>query len=430
MSLDKRFLARVISDEDGYQKTVEKGILSEHLIGEGQKVFKFISEYFREYGETPSKDTILEDTGIDIGEGKEGDNITYLCDKISRRCRFNILKKGARRLVESIERKDIEGALEVISESLGDLDIGSERGLLDIVSSEALEMRLEEYQRVKNLEDGIDGLRTGWTSLDKRVLGIHSGDLITVVARTGVGKSFVLLKWMMEFWRVGAKVLFISTEMTTLSLCRRWDAIYSGIPYPDLRRGELSNVQEAVFIEKLLEQENSDNPVWLLGNGRASSVDEIGVLISQLKPDIVIVDGIYKLKAKTRYGKGGLTEKLNEVFGDLKQMALAREIPIVVSTQFNRQVSSNGGSNDLLHIAQSDKISWDSDIVIALYKNDDLERLNQLEIRCLKMREGDPGTFKVSFDVMNLTLDEIEESDISAADNNDIDRDFSNIDLS
>jgi len=64
-------------------------------------------------------------------------------------------------------------------------ELGREEGVVDIVGSAA--DVIAEYENAKICQ-GVDGISTGWLTLDRVTGGFHPGEIITVVARLGVGK--------------------------------------------------------------------------------------------------------------------------------------------------------------------------------------------------------------------------------------------------
>jgi replicative DNA helicase len=93
---------------------------------------------------------------------------------------------------------------------------------------------------------------TGVLILDRNLKGgLHRGEMMTVAAETGGGKSIVLVQAALANLQEGKKVLFLSLEMSADDIYRRMAASMSGVPIRDAEdyktehRRELPKLAEA-----------------------------------------------------------------------------------------------------------------------------------------------------------------------------------------
>lgn len=100
---------------------------------------------------------------------------------------------------------------------------------------------------------------------------------------------------------------------------------------------------------------------------------------------------------------------VSEVFDNLKQMTLAHNIPVVVTTQFNRQAGKKGKDGSLENIAFTDAISTHSSLVLSLTeaKGSSAEIKKKRKISFLKGREGEAGDFEINFNFSPIDFSEI-----------------------
>ncbi len=77
--------------------------------------------------------------------------------------------------------------------------------------------------------------------LDEATAGAQAGDLVVVMARPWVGKSYTLMHMALSAWQAGCSVLFVTMEMTPLQVVRRILGMYSGVNPDLIRRGMLSD---------------------------------------------------------------------------------------------------------------------------------------------------------------------------------------------
>ena len=111
-------------------------------------------------------------------------------------------------------------------------------------------------------------------------------------------------------------------------------------------------------------------------NGPAG-VTALRAFIEQDKLDILFVDQ-HSLLEDDRRARNPV-EKAANISRDLKNLQVMEKIPIIAVSQQNRNDTSAGV--DVSHIAQSDRISQDSTIVIFLEQKDDILTLNLSKAR-------------------------------------------------
>ena len=102
---------------------------------------------------------------------------------------------------------------------------------------------------VKELNDVLDyevtamGLSYGHTALDEFTMGLKPGQVTVVGARSGVGKSSLMIQAAHSNAKTGVPVDLFSLEMKRCDvLCRLW-ALESGLPYRNIQR-KLLNISE------------------------------------------------------------------------------------------------------------------------------------------------------------------------------------------
>lgn len=260
----------------------------------------------------------------------------------------------------------------------------------------------KENIRKRYEEDKREAISTGYPSLDEIFRGgFGKGDLITIIAPSGIGKSWLLNNFGASAVKRGYNILHYTFELTDSGIAMRYDNILTKIPIVDL-------IKDPSIVERYVE-ENTD-----LGNIQIVFFPMKSITVSRLKshieqvrvnlfnPDLVLVDYGDLLKPKKHY-----TDKRNaleEVFEDLKTTAQELQIPIVTATQSNRNSVSKSiiGNDD---IAESYNKVFTSDIIMAFSRKleDKIKDVGLLNVT--KNRYGPDG--KV-FDIStNLLIGEI-----------------------
>lgn len=177
------------------------------------------------------------------------------------------------------------------------------------------------------------GVRFGLNLLDYTIGGLFKGELTTIAARSGVGKTALALQIMLNAVEQGQKVLFISREMSNEQVLMRNISKETGISskkmkYKELREGDWEKI--ILAMEKL----NKTKLIHI--NDRISTVSGIKKRIRQIKPDLVIVDYIQLLTPESNYQNR--EREVATISRELKNITLDFDIPLIQLSQLNDEM--------------------------------------------------------------------------------------------
>ena len=183
------------------------------------------------------------------------------------------------------------------------------------------------------LEDESTGFNFGIDFLDDVIGGLFKGELTTIAARSGVGKTALALQIMLNAINQKKKVLFISREMSNIQIFMRNITKKTGI---DMKKLKYKNLNEEDWknILSTMEMFNKDNLLYI--NDKISTISEIKCRIRQLKPDLVIVDYLQLLSVESNMQNR--EREVASLSRELKNITLDFEIPIIQLSQLNDEM--------------------------------------------------------------------------------------------
>ena len=91
--------------------------------------------------------------------------------------------------------------------------------------------------------NGLTGVPSGFTTLDRRTGGWQDSDLIGLAARPSMGKTGLAVNFMVEAAKMGYPVGFFSLEMSSSQLMTRVLAAEAGIDSKKMMRGQLEEYE-------------------------------------------------------------------------------------------------------------------------------------------------------------------------------------------
>lgn len=218
-------------------------------------------------------------------------------------------------------------------------------------------------------DQGEVGAKSGLTKIDEALGNFRKGRLITVFARSGVGKSIFSTQIAKDMALRGHKVIYGTSEMTRSEIIDRMAANQLNISCDKFNNKKLSSEEKdkvAEFCGKLLNKQlyiSNETDIDKL-------INEIKVYKLRNKLDIVFIDYINKYVDVASNAR--LTELLGKITSKCKSLATEEDICVVLIAQANRNVDKNIGEvYEVIteaDIQDSARIEQDSDQIIGLYR--------------------------------------------------------------
>lgn len=401
-------------DEPSLELLSETGLSEKMFKGTDNRVFKFITDHYKEYGQMPTWPTVRDEVDIDTAAIPEApEPAAYYANALVRKAAIDGQREWMKEQAKALDSRDPEAVITaakgMIREGLETYRLGG--GKLVNLSKNGKE-RLEAYEKLKLSDQGITGVRSLWGVLDEATQGWRPGRLISCVARLGVGKTWWAILNADAAQSQGKRVGFISPEMTAEEIAQRRDALRYKLPYEDFKRGQLDADNEARFRECLAKAEEDEESDFIIAaDERVETVGDVDLFVEEMGVEILIVDGAYLLqepKAKNDW------ERVTKIIRGLKKIARKRMIPIIVLVQFKKSVKTGQMTGFSEDIAFTDAIGQDSDIVIALFQNDDMKQASppQMTQRIIKNRDGKPIEFTTGWDFTTMDFSVLKEEDV------------------
>ena len=388
-----RLLSRAVRTRD-ISILLEAGVNDDwFFVDENKAVWRFIRQHWTKYQEVPTGVTVLDNFPTYRLLAVE-DNIDYLLDQLieyrKRQSTITVVQDAS----EAIASGDHNTAIAVLNQGVAKLLDEGSRESTDIDLTLNAIQRFDEYLNVKTRPNGLLGIATGFRTIDQATAGLQPGQLITIIAPPKTGKSVLALQVAVNVHNDGFVPLFQSFEMNNIEQQHRHDAMRSHIAHSRLIRGALTKEEEARY-QKVLEDMEGMHKFYLTDAVSAMTVTGLAAKIDKLRPDIVFVDGVY-LMVDEITGEQNSPQALTNITRGLKQLAMAKKIPIVISTQVllwkmkKRQVSADA-------IGYSSSFYQDSDVILGLQKQDEEDDTSR-ELRIVASRNCGPASSDLLWD--------------------------------
>lgn len=230
---------------------------------------------------------------------------------------------------------------------------------------------LEAYDRMcAGLENnGINGVTSGFSSIDAHTGGWQPGNLIILGARPGMGKTTIALDFAYAAAVAGKPVMFASLEMTSTEVYYKLAAKPAAVP-PSRMMKSLVSEEELPRVWAGLESV-SELPLYVyddrsVGNTLHSIQDKARSVMRSHGLSIIVIDYIQLMR-----GEGSnQNERIQSISQGLKSFAKQINIPIIALSQLSRDVERRGGSKrpQLADLRDSGSLEQDADIIAFHYR--------------------------------------------------------------
>ncbi len=148
------------------------------------------------------------------------------------------------------ETTDVFDLLDEAESGLFKVAEGNIRKNYDKMST-LIKQAAEEIEIAMNRDDGVSGVPTGFTALDRVTSGWQRSDMIVIAARPGMGKTaFVISMARNVAVDFNNPVAIFSLEMSSLQIVNRLISGESEIPAEDIRRGNFTKEKFDHLFEK------------------------------------------------------------------------------------------------------------------------------------------------------------------------------------
>ena len=374
---------------------------AEMFLDDELTAYSFVTDHYRRYQELPTAATLREETNIRLPAAPE--SLSYYEDQLYHRTAYNHIRLQFGTLREALATRDVAQAVS-IARSIATVQVSSARDGMHRMDS-ALGEVLSRIERARGY-GGIPGIPVGWPTFDYETGGLQQGDVVSLVARMGMGKTYTAMKMVDAAHLDGANVLVVTTEMTSEQIARRKVAIRLGINPRALKTGMVSNQVMQRIREMARDVEQWERyHVYTVGMDSRTSV--VSEAIDEVSPDVVLIDGLYLLKPSVSTRQTNRTESFTAVLDEVKGIALARAKPILATTQLNRQAGSKGANASLETISYADAVGTHSSVVLAVQDGTTEDPTQSRLMQFLKGREGEAGNFLVNFKFSPFDMEEI-----------------------
>jgi replicative DNA helicase len=224
----------------------------------------------------------------------------------------------------------------------------------------------------------MQGISTGYSTLDRLTMGLVGGEMIVVAGKTSMGKTALSINIANNVALNGIPVLFVTMEMTHKEITARYMNINKD------SEDSYDRVSALTLFQK------NDELNWQSIDALVEKAkDEMGV-------GLVIVDHLHYFTREL----DNVAEDLGRITKEIKKNAIRHDVPIILISH----VRKTQGEADIESLRGSSLIAQDADIVLMVGRNPDT---SQMMVKIEKNRnrgfDHENNETELTFDGIRLT---------------------------
>ena len=262
--------------------------------------------------------------------------------------------------------------------------------------------KIEELFRKPH--NGVTGVSSGYSDLDKMTSGFQPSDLIIVAARPSMGKTTFAMNLVEHAALTQDKpAVIFSLEMPSEQIIMRMLASLGRIEQTRVRTGQLDDDDwgrlsstMGMLLEKgkmYIDDASGLTPTELRSRTRRIAREHGGV-------SLVMIDYLQLMRVPSL--SENRTLEIAEISRSLKALAKELQVPVIALSQLNRSLEQRSDKRPVnSDLRESGSIEQDADLIMFIYRDevyhDDSPDKGVAEIIIGKQRNGPIGKVRLTF---------------------------------
>ena len=294
---------------------------------------------------------------------------------------------------------DVRDIIDSAEQKVFSIAQGSEtKGFIHI--REAISRTYARLDLIAKDRAAANGTPTGYSALDRTLVGLGEGDLVLVGARPGMGKTSFAMNIATNIAKSLKKnVCVFSLEMSAEQLAARMLSSEALVDSYAIRSGDLNSEQYKKLADAAADLSECN---ILIDDTTGITVTRMKAKLRRVKNlGLVVVDYLQLMQGERRTDNRVL--EVGDISRGLKLLAKDLKVPVICCAQLSRGPESRTDKRPMLSdLRDSGAIEQDADIVLFLYRDEYYKEPGpgeQSVAECIvaKNRHGSTGTVKLGW---------------------------------
>ena len=291
----------------------------------------------------------------------------------------------------------------------------------DVIKEAVMEIEANQERT-----DGLSGVPSGYTGIDRVTLGWQASDLVIIAARPAMGKTAFVLT-MARNMTVDHRipVAFFSLEMSSKQLVKRLLVSETGLSSEKIRGGKKLHDYELIQLHERI-KDLASAPLYI-DDTPSLSIYELRSkarrLVRNAGVKLIIIDYLQLMTGPPEL-RGMREQEVSNISRSLKAIAKELDIPVIALSQLSR--NRDNPQPTLPRLRDSGQIEEAADLVMLVYRPeayrrsfpepfDDKETQGYAMVDVAKGRNTGVFSFLCAFDAPTTHFTDVRPQDVPTA---------------
>lgn len=263
------------------------------------------------------------------------------------------------------------------------------------------------------------GIASEFDALDKLTNGWRPGSFVVLAARPSVGKTALLIRWLMNAAKAGVHCLFVSLEQTKMEVAERLLSMQSRVSVDEMRK----NPTEALCDMMLKAADALGTLPLIIDDEPGQTMQQIMARSRRLcrreKVGLIAIDYLQIIEPESK--REPREQQISGISRSIKRLARELNVPVLCLAQLNRDIEKREGDKrrpKLSDLRDSGSIEQDCDLAMFIDRPatyDATAAENEAFLTLQKNRNGRTGKVDLDWDGPTMTFRPATGSDYHAA---------------
>jgi replicative DNA helicase len=346
MDVERALLSCLINEADT-NVAVNSRVLPEFFLDtKWKRVYEFLLDHFRRYGQSADKGII--DANFPSYEWPTFTQpVEYFINELRSRRKKTLFLDGLNKAAGHVQFSDpddlakieeifMSTVMQVRTETAPALDMS-----LPTVEGSAL-VNLDE----RILDPGfLRGISSGFKGIDYVTRGFQPEQFVVLIGLPKSLKSSMLLYMAIKAQDAAKSALFIGFEMNNDEQGDRMSSLFGEVGLTKVLNGTVTDNEHKRIIDGWKRRRYMRDIIFSTDMGNALTVSGVQGKVMSYMPDVVFIDAAYLMQSELPKVEQQSAAALTDIARELKKLAQAMHIPVVVTTQASETRSKGGKLN-------------------------------------------------------------------------------------
>lgn len=366
---------------------------------EAQQLWQYMLDHYKSdehYKAVPSRELIEHRfPGLDLPSFD--DSLASLAARLRADYNQHQALTAAERLLDELSKDEQTDVPTLVAKFNNSLNLAADAKAGHSLASALDLIKQHTFSRLMGEEEAL-GFPMMWPFLNKRSPGFTDEDVFICAARPGIGKTWLLFHALVNIIESSdaiLRALIVRCDMSESSFTNALSTTLARLPAGCIADVNLSSTQmdnwydrSVLNLEAYLEAGGALNVI----NGIDLTPDDVARAAEEMNANFVAIDGAYNLTDQ-RSGRASRDFKVQDgLWEDIKlRIAHKLKVPVLCTTQGNRQADDRSGRRLLKDLGFTDSIGREASFVMFVNDSDpekgeppDQRRLSFVKVRSLR----------------------------------------------